>query len=226
MKQGGTVQRITDEARKLQDRFDTRNLADTEQAVIVHDVLNEPDSAFVSAAEMFWLASVDDKGAPTVSYKGGAPGFLKILDDRTLLFPNYDGNGMFYSMGNVATTSQIGMLFMAFDRPARLRVQGRATLTDDTSLAGRFPGAQFAVQVNITALITNCPRYAPRMTRIEGSRYVPDAVTGAQPIPGWKRIDAIQPVLPQRDQNRADTAGGLITIDEWGGMVASGNPLA
>ena len=105
-------------------------------------------------------------------------------------------------------------------------MQGRATLTDDTTLVGHFPGAQFAVQVNITALITNCQRYVPRMTRIEGSRYVPDAVTGAQPIPGWKRIDAIQPVLPQRDQNRADTAGGLITIDEWGGMVASGNPLA
>ena len=216
----------TDAARKLQDRFDTRNLADAELAVIVHDQLSEPDKAFISAAEMFWLASVDDKGSPTVSYKGGASGFVNILDDRTLLFPNYDGNGMYFSMGNVATTSQIGMLFMAFDRPARLRVQGRATLTDDKALVGRFPGAQFAVQVNITALITNCPRYIPRMTRVQGSRYVPDAKTGAQPIPGWKRIDAIQPVLPKRDQSKADTAGGLITMDQWGGMVADGNPLA
>ena len=216
----------TDAARKLQDRFDTRNLADAELAVIVHDELSEPDKAFVSAAEMFWLASVDDKGSPTVSYKGGAPGFVKILNDRTLLFPNYDGNGMYYSMGNIATASKIGMLFMAFDRPARLRVQGQAQLTDDKALVGHFPGAQFAVQVNITALITNCPRYIPRMQRVEGSRYVPDAVTGAQPIPGWKRIDAIQPVLPKRDQNKADTVGGLITMDEWGGMVANGNPLA
>ena len=216
----------TDAARKLQDRFDTRNLADAELAVIVHDELSEPDKAFVSAAEMFWLASVDDKGSPTVSYKGGAPGFVKILNDRTLLFPNYDGNGMYYSMGNIATASKIGMLFMAFDRPARLRVQGLAQLTDDKALVGHFPGAQFAVQVNITALITNCPRYIPRMQRVEGSRYVPDAVTGAQPIPGWKRIDAIQPVLPQRDQNKADAVGGLITMDEWGGMVANGNPLA
>ncbi len=216
----------TDAARKLQDRFDTRNLADAELAVIVHDQLSEPDKAFIRAAEMFWLASVDDKGSPTVSYKGGAPGFVNILDDRTLLFPNYDGNGMYFSMGNVATTAHIGMLFMAFDRPARLRVQGHATLTDDTALVGRFPGAQFAVQVNITALITNCPRYIPRMSRLEGSRYVPDAKTGAQPIPGWKRIDAIQPVLPKRDQNKADTAGGLITMDQWGGMVADGNPMA
>ena len=216
----------TAEARKLQDRFDTRNLADAELAVIVHDELSEPDRGFISAAEMFWLASVDDKGSPTVSYKGGAPGFVNIIDGRTLVFPNYDGNGMYFSMGNIATSSEIGMLFMAFDKPARLRVQGRATLTDDNAMVSRFPGAQFAVKVDITALITNCPRYIPKMQRIEASRYVPDSTTGAQPIPGWKRIDAIQPVLPARDQNMADTVGGLITMDQWGGMVAEGNPLA
>lgn len=216
----------TAEARKLQDRFDTRNLADAELAVIVHNELSEPDRGFISAAEMFWLASVDDKGSPTVSYKGGAPGFVNIIDGRTLVFPNYDGNGMYFSMGNIATSSEIGMLFMAFDKPARLRVQGRATLTDDKAMVGRFPGAQFAVKVDITALITNCPRYIPKMQRMEGSRYVPDSTTGAQPIPGWKRIDAIQPVLPRRDQNMADTVGGLITMDQWGGMVAEGNPLA
>ncbi len=215
----------TTEARKLQDRFDTRNLADAELAVIVHDELTDLDKGFISSAEMFWLASVDDKGAPTVSYKGGAPGFVKVLDDRTLLFPNYDGNGMYFSMGNIATSAQIGMLFMAFDRPARLRVQGKASLTDDPALVGHFPGAQFAVQVNITALITNCPRYIPRMQRMEPSRYIPDAV-GVQPIPGWKRIDAIQGVLPVRDQNKADTVGGLITMDQWGGMVMAGDPLA
>lgn len=216
----------TPEARKLQDRFDTRNLADAELAVIVHDELSEPDKGFISAAEMFWLASVDDKGSPTVSYKGGAPGFVNIIDGRTLVFPNYDGNGMYFSMGNIATTHEIGMLFMAFDKPARLRVQGRATLTDDKAMVSRFPGAQFAVKVDITALITNCPRYIPRMQRLESSRYVPHATTGAQPIPGWKRIDAIQAVLPARDQNKADTAGGLITMEQWGGMVAQGNPLA
>ena len=155
----------TDAARKLQDRFDTRNLADAELAVIVHDELTDMDKGFISAMEMFWLASVDDKGSPTVSFKGGAPGFVKVLDDRTLLFPNYDGNGMYFSMGNIATSAQVGMLFMAFDRPARLRVQGHAQLTDDPALVGHFPGAQFAVQVNITALITNCPRYIPRMHR-------------------------------------------------------------
>jgi uncharacterized protein len=132
---------------------------------------------------------------------------------------------MYYSMGNIATTARIGMLFMSFETPSRLRVQGNATLTDDPALVGRFPAAQFAVQVQITALITNCPRYITRMQRIAPSRYVPDA-QGHQPIPGWKRIDAIQGVLPARDQNKADAAGGLITMDEWGGMVAKADPMA
>lgn len=86
--------------------------------------------------------------------------------------------------------------------------------------------AALPVKVDITALITNCPRYIPRMRRIEGSRYVPDTTTGQQPIPDWKRIDAIQGVLPQRDQGQADTVGGLISMDQWGEMVMKGDPLA
>lgn len=216
----------TAEARALQQRFDTTALAAAELQVIVHDVLTPQDRAFVEGAEMFWLSTVDPQGSPTVSYKGGAPGFVRTPDDRTLLFPNYDGNGMYWSMGNVAATSRIGMLFMSFETPARLRVQGDATLADDAATLDLFPGAQFAVRVAITALVTNCPRYIPRMKRVEGSRYVPDTVTGHQPIPGWKRIDAIQGVLPGRDRGKADSVGGLITMDEWGAMVAKGDPMA
>ena len=117
-------------------------------------------------------------------------------------------------MGNIASTSHVGLLFMDFVTPSRLRVQGDAHLTDDPAV-DLWPGAQFAVKVDITALITNCPRYIPRMQRQEGSRYVPDTTTGEQPMPGWKRIDAIQGVLPKRDQGRADTVGGLITMDQW-----------
>jgi len=216
----------TDEALALQRRFDTEALAAAELAVIVHDALTPADRAFIAGLEMFWLASVDPQGSPTVSYKGGAPGFVKIADDQTLLFPCFDGNGMYYSMGNIAATGHVGLLFMDFATPSRLRVQGDATLTDDPAIVGLWPGAQFAVKVAITALITNCPRYIPRMQRLAPSRYVPDTTTGVQPIPGWKRIDAIQGVLPRRDQGKADTVGGLISMDEWGEMVAQGNPLA
>jgi uncharacterized protein len=216
----------TDKALELQKRFDTQALAAAELQVIVHDALSPADRAFISQMEMFWLASVDPQGSPTVSFKGGAPGFVQMPDDKTLLFPCFDGNGMFFSMGNIASTSHIGMLFMDFVTPSRLRVQGDAKLTDDPAIVGLWPGAQFAVTVAITALITNCPRYIPRMQRVQASRYVPDTKTGHQPIPGWKRIDAIQGVLPQRDQNKADTVGGLISMDEWGAMVMKGDPLA
>jgi predicted pyridoxine 5'-phosphate oxidase superfamily flavin-nucleotide-binding protein len=216
----------TDAALKLQERFDTSKLAQAELQAIVHDELTPYDASFVSGAEMFWLATVDDKGSPTVSYKGGAPGFVHVLDTRTLVFPNYDGNGMYWSMGNVATSASIGMLFMNLERPARLRVQGQAKLTDDPAMVGRFPGAQFAITVAITSLVTNCPRYIPTFKRVASSRYVPDPVSGAQCVPGWKRIDMIQGVLPQRDQNKADQEGGLITMDEWGKMVVEGDPRA
>jgi uncharacterized protein len=217
----------TAKARELQKRFDTEALAAAELQVIVHDALSPADRGFIEQAEMFWLASVDPQGAPTVSFKGGAPGFVRMPDDnKTLLFPCFDGNGMFFSMGNIASTSHVGLLFMDFIRPHRLRVQGKAQLSDDPAIVGLWPGAQFAVQVAITALITNCPRYIPRMQRVEGSRYVPDVKTGAQPIPGWKRIDAIQGLLPPRDQNKAHTVGGEISMDEWTEMVKQGNPLA
>jgi uncharacterized protein len=216
----------TPQAKALQKRFDTEALAAAELQVIVHSSLSPADRAFIAQLDMFWLASVDPQGSPTVSYKGGAPGFVKMPDDATLLFPCFDGNGMFLSMGNIAATSHVGLLFMDFVTPSRLRVQGDAQLTDDPAVVGLWPGAQFAVKVAITTLITNCPRYIPRMQRIKSSRYVPDAITGAQPIPGWKRIDAIQGVLPQRDQGKADSAGGLITMDEWGALVMKGDERA
>jgi uncharacterized protein len=217
----------TDKARELQKRFDTEALAAAELQVIVHDTLSPADRGFIEQAEMFWLASVDPQGSPTVSFKGGAPGFVRMPDNnKTLLFPCFDGNGMFFSMGNIASTSHVALLFMDFIRPHRLRVQGKAQLSDDPAIVGLWPGAQFAVQVAITALITNCPRYIPRMQRVEGSRYVPDVKTGAQPIPGWKRIDAIQGLLPSRDQGKAHTVGGEISMDEWTEMVKQGNPLA
>jgi uncharacterized protein len=178
----------TPKALELQKRFDTEALAAAELQVIVHDALSPQDRGFISQMEMFWLSTVDPQGSPTVSYKGGAPGFVHMPDDKTLLFPSFDGNGMFFSMGNIAHTSKVGLLFMDFITPSRLRVQGDAQLTDDPAIVGLWPGAQFAVKVAITALITNCPRYIPKMQRIAPSRYVPDTKTGAAPIPGWKRI--------------------------------------
>ena len=171
---------------------------------------------------MFWLATVDQLGQPTVSYKGGAPGFVRILDSRTLAFPCYDGTGMYYSMGNVAAHAEVGMLFMDFEKPFRLRVQGQASYDDDEALVRSFPGAQFVIQVRATSIFQNCPRYVHRMNKVEPSRYVP-AAGGDAPLAGWKRIDFIQPALPHYDQGRVDEAGGALTIEEWAGKVAAGD---
>lgn len=214
-----------EEHRALQDRFDTRRLADTLLDVIVHDRINEQDSAFITTRDMFWLASVDASGQPTVSYKGGAPGFVAVLDDRTVAFPCYDGNGMYYSMGNLAAHPQVGLLFMDFEKPFRLRVQGDASISDEAALLARFPGAQFAVKVAVNTIFQNCPRYVHRMHKVADSRYVP-AADGSAPLAGWKRLDFIQPALPHYDQGRAEAAGGQIDIEEWSGKVAAGDPEA
>ncbi len=174
---------------------------------------------------MFWLATVDHEGRPTVSYKGGPQGFVRVLDPGTLAFPCYDGNGMFYSMGNIATTRSVGMLFMDFERPFRLRVQGEATVRSDDPLIGEWPGAQLLVRVALTHIFQNCPRYVHRMTLVESSRYVPKA-DGSAPLAGWKRIDVIQDALPASDQGRTEAEGGCLTVDSWTEKVIAGDPEA
>jgi uncharacterized protein len=117
--------------RKLQDRFDTRRLADGVERRIVGQEITPEHQAFIESRDMFWLATIDHQGRPTVSYKGGDPGFVRVLDRNTIAFPCYDGNGMFYSMGNLLGNGSVGLLFVNFEQPHRLRVQGVATVHDD-----------------------------------------------------------------------------------------------
>jgi predicted pyridoxine 5'-phosphate oxidase superfamily flavin-nucleotide-binding protein len=189
------------EARRLQDQFDSRRLADRLAETIVRGEASEEDRAFIASRDFFFLSTLDAEGWPTVSYKGGPSGFVQPLDARTLLFPCYDGNGMFLSMGNLAGHPQIGMLFIDFESPKRLRLAGRAEIVDDPVLVGRFHEAQFAVVVTIARLWPNCPRYIHRHQRVESSPYVPrPGVT--TPDPEWKRFPAFIDSLPQRDKAR------------------------
>ena len=110
-------------SRALQDRYDTRRLADRLEAVKVHDRFTPADREFVERLDMFFLATADAEGRPTCSYKGGDPGFVHVVDDRTLAFPNYDGNGMYLSMGNALVNPAVGLLFIDFERQRRMRVQ-------------------------------------------------------------------------------------------------------
>lgn len=211
--------------RALQDRFDTRRIADKVEALAVSPRLSDLDIAFIHSRDMFWLSTIDAQGRPTVSYKGGDPGFVRAVDNKTLIFPLYDGNGMFYSAGNIAGSRKVGMLFMDFERPNRLRVQGEATVSESDPLMASFKEALMLVRVDVTEVWPNCPRYVHRMQKVQASRYVP-RVQCETPLAGWKRIDMIQDDLPRQDQGRAAQAGGLITIEEWFGKVASGDPDA
>mgnify|MGYP001766220268 CR=1 FL=1 len=210
-----------DAQRTLQDKFATRKLADTVSQVIIHDTLTDEDKAFIQSRDFFFLSTVNADGWPTVSYKGGAHGIVTALDDRTLVFPSYDGNGMFLSMGNIAASQRVGMLFIDFERPHRTRVQATAELSEDAGLLARFPGAELVVKAKIEQIWINCPRYIHRMSRIETSRYVPNA-QGKAPMPAWKRIDAIQDSLPAGDQGRADNEGGLISMEDYEVLVREG----
>ena len=187
-------------SRELQDRFDTRRLADRLEERNGRDHFEPADTAFIERMDMFFLATADDEGQPQCSYKGGEPGFVRVLDAQTLAFPIYDGNGMFLSCGNVLLHPQVGLLFIDFvaERPSRLRVEGVATVQLDDPLAATWPEAQFVVRVRATRVFPNCPRYIHRMALVERSPYVPRAGR-VTPVPEWKRGALAAGVLPAGD---------------------------
>ena len=192
--------RYTDASRNLQDRFDTRRLADRLAEAKVRQEFTDADREFIQAQDMFFLATVDELGQPTCSYKGGDPGFVTILDKTTLAFPNYDGNGMYLSMGNVTQTGRVGMLFVDFEQQRRMRVDGVAELVFEHNLIERYPECQFVVLVRATAIYPNCPRYVHQYKRVERSPFVPRSGV-ATPTPEWKRSAWAHDVLPSKDRS-------------------------
>lgn len=187
--------------RELQDRYDTRALADRLEQVKVHERFTEDDRAFIERLDMFFLATTDAEGRPTCSYKGGDPGFVRVVDERTLAFPNYDGNGMFLSMGNVTVNPAVGLLFIDFERQRRMRVDGTASLHPDDELLSAYPEAQFMVRIEARRIFPNCPRYIHKYQLVERSSFVPRANVPT-PIPGWKQSDWARDVLPANDPAR------------------------
>jgi predicted pyridoxine 5'-phosphate oxidase superfamily flavin-nucleotide-binding protein len=187
-----------DGQRALQDRFDARRLADRIEERIVRDTIDADDRAFIERQDMFFLATADDEGSPNCSYKGGDPGFVRVLDERTIAFPSYDGNGMFLSAGNVLLNPRVGLLFISFTEQKRLRLNGVATVDERDPLLPDFPRAQLVVRVRATDVFPNCPRYVHRMDLVERSRFVPRADC-EPPVPDWKRREWARDVLPAGD---------------------------
>jgi len=200
--------------RSLQDRFDTRRLADNTEARVVLTEIPPEHKAFIESRDMFFLSTIDHQGRPTVSYKGGDAGFVRVLDNKTVAFPCYDGNGMFYSMGNLLGNQHVGMLFINFEKAHRLRLQGVARVDDNDPLLADYAEAQLIVRVIVTEIFRNCPRYVHHYKKNESSKFVPRS-SGETPIAPWKRVDDIQAVLPARDRARVEREGGSISRADY-----------
>ena len=189
--------------RTLQDRYDTRRLADRIEERLLRDAFTDDDRAFIESRDMFFIATADEHGMPQCSYKGGDPGFVRIVDPHTLAFPSYDGNGMYLSLGNLLVNPQVGILFIDFQRPKRLRVNGVASLHEDDPLLTDYPEAQLIVRVRANEILPNCSRYVHRMDLVERSRFVPhrDEET---PIPDWKLREWSHDALADGDPAAAE----------------------
>ena len=188
-------------SREIQDRFDSRRIADRLEQVTLRRAFTEEDKAFISKVPMFFLATADADGHPDCSYKGGLPGFVRIVDDITLAFPSYDGNGQFRSLGNLTLNSSVGMLFIDFEATKRVRVNGVASIDHQDPLREAYPGADLVVRVRAEEIFPNCPRYIHKMQVTELSAYAPRP-NYQPPTPAWKQMDAFRDHLPSNPPKR------------------------
>jgi len=185
-----------DGQRTMQDAFDSRRLADRLEEITYRAALTPGDRAFVEAADMFFLATADAEGHPDCSYKGGEPGFVRVLSERELAWADYDGNGQFRSLGNIKVNPSVALLFMDWNKPARLRVQGRASVVLDDPLLASLPGGPALIRVSIERVFPNCPRYIHRMNVVERSVYSPRD-DHSPPEPAWKSDPRFASALPR-----------------------------
>jgi predicted pyridoxine 5'-phosphate oxidase superfamily flavin-nucleotide-binding protein len=187
-----------DGSRRLQDQFDTRRLADRLDEVQVHTAFTPQERGLIERARMFFLATANAQGQPDCSYRGGLPGFVRVVDDRTLAFPDSNGNGMYRSLGNVLVNPRVGLLFIDFEHPQRLRINGEATLHTTDPLLVEFEGAQLIVRLRATRIFPNCPRYVHEMRLVKASIYVA-CKHHTPPVPVWIQWEEFRGVLPRAE---------------------------
>jgi len=125
----------------------------TQARVQRSDVLNMAQRAWIQQADTFFIGSFHPQGGADASHRGGNPGFVKIIDEKTLLWPDYIGNNMFNTLGNIAAYPDAGLLFMDFDSGATLQLTGMAEIIWDTCDAAKFPCARRLVQFSLAIVV-------------------------------------------------------------------------
>lgn len=187
--------------RTLQDRFDGRRVADALERHRRLDAFGDDQRAQIEGAAFFFLATAH-AGSVDCSFKGGPPGFVRVTGPTTLEWPDFDGNSMYRSLGNLLLSPEVGLLFIRFDADTyRLRVNGRAEILDAHPRLAEFPGAKAMIRLAAREIFPNCPRYIPDL---EGGRPSPHLPRAGEPLPKpqWKDRDYIAPILPAQDPHR------------------------
>jgi predicted pyridoxine 5'-phosphate oxidase superfamily flavin-nucleotide-binding protein len=192
--------------RRLQDQFESRRIADRLEEKLTRTTFTADDRAFIESAIYFFMATADAAGRPDCSFKGGIPGFVRVTAPDELAFPDYDGNGMFKSLGNLLVNQNVGLLFIDMhEKPRRLRVNGIATISREDPLLAHTVGAQLMVRVKARAIFPNCPRYIPKLQLVDYSTYAPRP--NCDPVePAWKSFADFKDYVHPR-QPTAKTAG-------------------
>jgi len=155
-----------------------RQYARMEQMGEVDEQLGPYERQFIQERDGFYMASVSETGWPYIQFRGGAKGFLQVLDDHTLGFADLRGNKQYISTGNLQHDNRVALFLMDYPRQSRLKILGRVTLHEGDAAAAdlieklRVPGEKTvperAVTIQVEAFDWNCPQHiTPRYTREE-----------------------------------------------------------
>ena len=187
--------------RALQDRFDGRRVADALEKHRRLAAFGPEQVALIEGAAFFFLATAHGDSVDC-SFKGGPEGFVRVTGPAELAWPDFDGNSMYRSLGNILKSPSVGLLFIRFDGAStRLRVNGTAEIVDGHPRLAEYPGAKMMIRVAAREIFPNCPRYIPDLGADTASQFLPQ--TG-EPLakPAWKDRDYIREILPEGDPHR------------------------
>jgi hypothetical protein len=183
---------------ELQDRFDGRRVAEAIERHRKHYEFWDDEKELIETSPFFFIGTSWNDYIDC-SVKSGDPGFVKIVGPNIIEYPEYDGNSMYRTLGNISRNPNVGLLFVRFDgKSRRMRVNGRATILEDAAAKARHFGAQIVVRIECE-VYPNCPRYVPDLAGATSSPYVPREGQDAPPPPEWKRRDYIRDILPAGD---------------------------